>query len=652
MLIETRNSPYAKVYQPDAHDVRWTGGLWKERTDTCATVTLPNIRSLFEDNDPIFHVVENFRIACGDHEGAHHGTPFGDGDFYKWMEGAMYSLLSHPDPALEADLDQYIDLIGRCIQPDGYLSTKQIIGEKNGDISRLSDINDFEVYNFGHLFTSACMYKRITGKNHFLNIAIKAADYLKTMYEEAARTGDVQTAVCPSHYMGLVELYRTTGNKDYLDTAALAIALRDRVKNGTDDNQDRLPLREQKKILGHAVRSTYLYAGVADLFLENGDETLLPVLHRLWENCVNSKLYITGGCGALYNGSSPYGVFRIAGPVHQAFGYEYQLPNVTAYNETCAALGNVFWNMRLFAIEPNAKYLDVIERTMLNVALAAVSLQGDAYFYENTLRRTKGLDYEVVWPLERVQRLTCFCCPPNLARTIAQSSELAYFLAGNTVWFGLYGANTFHYTLANGSSGTLVQETDYPYDGKIMIHFNQVENNAPLTLNLRIPSWFNGGTLTVNDCALPIDAKPCSFMPLHIDDPKSTTVTIDFKFEARLTIAHAKLEEDTNQAAVERGPLVYCIETPDADLETLDDIMLPSNAVFHPVQLDIDGRTITALTTDGIAVHREDFDPDALYQTLPKTSFIRQQIRLIPYFAWDNRGNGEMKIWLPVCYTV
>ena len=314
---------------------------------------------------------------------------------------------------------------------------------------RLGDINEFEVYNMGHLFTSACLYKRITGKENFLDIARKAADFLENMYAEAEKKGEVQTAVCPSHYMGLVEMYRTTGEKKYLDLAHKAIVLRDSVKEGMDDNQDRLPLKEHEKIIGHAVRATYLYAGVADLYAEEGDKEYLDVLHKVWKNMVDTKIYLTGGVGALYNGASPYGDFWNHQLIHQAFGYEYQLPNVTAYNETCASIGLVMWAYRMFLIEPKAEYFDVIERALLNVNLAAVSLDGKKFFYENMLRRAKKLEYKLIWPLTRTEYLISYCCPPNLARMVTQSGEYAYTVSADSVYTGIYGECDAVLTLEN-----------------------------------------------------------------------------------------------------------------------------------------------------------------------------------------------------------
>lgn len=416
MIIDTSKSPYAKVYSVAQENVDWDGGFWRERFDVAADSTVPHIRAMFEDKDPWFHVVENFRVAAGIAEGDHEGTPFGDGDFYKWLEAATYVVAKRRDKKLEEELDDYIELIGKCQQPDGYISTKQIIADRkrtDGDSSRLGDINDFECYNFGHLFTAACTYKRVTGKDAFLKIAIKAAGYLRTMYQGFLDAGEAKTEVCPSHYMGLVELYRTTGDKEFLEIAKMAVAVRDLVKDGSFDNQDATPLRSHKKIMGHCVRSTYLYAGVADLYAETGDEEYRAMLDRVWKNGFMQKTYLNGGNAALYTGNSPYGLFPYLNGakvsfVHQAYGYEYQLPNITAYNETCGALGSIMWNLRMFSLDPKAKYFDLIERTMLNLTIASVSLDGDKYFYENMLRRTEELDYEVIWPRTRVNTMSCF----------------------------------------------------------------------------------------------------------------------------------------------------------------------------------------------------------------------------------------------------
>lgn len=652
MLTNTTKSPYAKVSPLPWNAVNWTDGFWADAVALNTKNTVPHLQSMFEAKD-ISHVLENFRICAGESEGSFDGTVFGDGDFYKWMESAIYSAAKTENQELLQQLDSYIDLIGRAQLPDGYISTKQIIGEReqNG-ISRQGDINDFEVYNFGHLFTTACLHKRVTGKDNFLNIAKKAAAYLDNMYQENARTGEVQTAVCPSHYMGLIEMYRTTEERQYLDLARLSVELRDSVKEGLDDNQDRLPLKQHEKIIGHAVRANYLYAGVADLYLEEGDEDYRCVLDKMWRNLIDQKLYITGGCGALYNGTSPYGNFFVDQKVHQAYGYEYQLPNVTAYNETCASIGNVMWAYRMFQLDPKAEYFDIIERTMLNVNLAAISLDGEKYFYENMLRRAKELPYELIWPLTRSEYILSYCCPPNLARNIAQSSEYAYTVSDNTLWTGMYGANCASVTLPSGTSFQVDQRTTYPYNGKITFSFTKIQG-TDFELNVRIPSWAVSGKIKTADTELTLTAD-CTgtYMTVAVsqDPSHSAVVEVNFDMDARYTIAHPLVEETNNQVAVERGPLVYCIESADSTLSTLDDLLMDLHAEFLPEPFEIKGRNMIALKTDAYCISRADYTPGKLYQPLKYKGLEKTTIRMIPYFAWDNREYGEMRIWMPIAY--
>lgn len=655
MLTNTTHSPYAKVVPLPWNSVRWDPGFWKDAFDNNAKNTVPHLQNMFEAAD-ISHVVENFRICAGKAQGSFGGTDFGDGDFYKWMEAAIYTAAKNDDQELFLKLDAYIDLIGQAQLPDGYISTKQILGERqNNGVKRFGNINDFEVYNFGHLFTAACLHKRITGKDNFLDIAKKAAAYLKTMYEENARTGKVQTAVCPSHYMGLVEMYRTTGDAAYLELAALAVRLRDSVSGGTDDNQDRIPLKEHEKIVGHAVRSNYLYAGVADLCAETGDQEYFQVLKKVWRNLMDSKIYITGGCGALYNGASPYGDFFTHQLVHQAYGYEYQLPNVTAYNETCASIGHVLWAYRMFLQDPKAEYFDAIERSMLNTNLAAVSLEGRRFFYENMLRRAKELKYKLIWPLTRSEYILSYCCPPNLARTIAQSSEYAYAVSDSTLWFGLYGASTAHVALQNGADFTIVQETDYPYDGKILLKICR-HQPVDFKLNLRIPGWLRSGSIALGARRTVLDWQNAStYYTLELTGQDFGAdglcqIEMHLDMPVRYTAAHTMVEENAGQAAVERGPLVYCMETPDVDAASLDDLMLNLNAVFDTASMEINGRHMTALETQVWRLDRSGFDRAALYQELSYTGMEAVRARFIPYFAWDNREFGEMRIWFPVAY--
>ncbi len=672
MLTDTTKSPYAKLTPLKWNDFHWTEGFWKDAVDKCNAATVPHLQKMFEAAD-ISHVVENFRI-CADPKDTRpaHGTSFGDGDFYKWMESATYAAAANHDDKLWEQLEEYVQLIARVQQPDGYLSTHQIIKERNGTGKRLGDINEFEVYNMGHLFTSACIYYRLSGRDSFLKVAKKAADYLGNMYRDAKENDDVQTAVCPSHYMGLIEMYRTTGDKKYLDIARLAIELRDSVKNGMDDNQDRLPLKTHKKIVGHAVRATYLYAGVADLYAEEGDGEYLDMLHRVWDNMVSSKLYITGGIGALYNGASPYGYFFKHNLIHQAFGYEYQLPNITAYNETCASLGLVFWAYRMYLIEPKAEYMDILERAMLNVNLAAVSLDGIYFFYENMLRRTKKLDYRLIWRLRRAKYILSYCCPPNLARTIAESGEYAYTTSEDAVYLGLYGASRAKISLGD-FEGTLIQETSYPYDGKIVLHTENVTKDGALKLMVRIPEWVESGTIQADGKTITLTKDDASSYREVVLPDSSAAVEILFDMPVRFTAAHAKVEECTNSAAVERGPLVYCIESMDADVESLDELLLDiGRADFTPKEYTIKDRSVLSLEGQLFRTNKP-APSDRLYHTLTEPEFQPVNVRMIPYFAWDNRSAeddgsyhvndiktkldtpddmeyDEMKIWLPLLY--
>lgn len=651
MLTDTRRSPYAKVSPLPGLAAEWTDGFWMDCARMCREGMVPQLKRMF-DTSSISHVVENFRICAGDSEGMHAGTPFGDGDFYKWMEAAMYMAALCHDRELLSQLDSYIDLIGRAQQLDGYISTKQILGERSGNgVTRLGDVNDFEVYNFGHLFTAACLYKRLTGKDSFLDIAKKAAGYLEALYDSASKTGEVQTAVCPSHYMGLIELYRTTREERYKDLAKLAVELRDSVTNGTDDNQDRTALKQHEKIVGHAVRANYLYAGVADLYAETGDPEYFSMLHRVWDSLVNTKLYITGGCGALYNGVSPYGNFWKDQKIHQAYGYEYQLPNITAYNETCGVIGGIMWAYRMFLIEPKAEYMDMIERMLLNASMAGVSLDGKRFFYENMLRRTKELPYKLAWPLTRTEYITSYCCPPNLTRLLAQSEEYAYTVSGDTLWTGIYGNSQTKVKLDCGAEFTVLQGTEYPYDGTIRFTFADVVNDVPWNLNLRIPAWAESGSIRQNGQETKLGQEDSgTYLTVRVDSTREMEIVLHLSMPVRLTAANAMVEETANQAAVERGPLVYCLETPDVEADTLDDLLISPAAEFKPTDFEIGGRKMTALETELYCFDSAGEQKASLYHTIRSTSCHKVKARLIPYFAWDNRAFGEMRIWLPVAY--
>ncbi|HEY1379157.1 MAG TPA: beta-L-arabinofuranosidase domain-containing protein, partial [Gemmataceae bacterium] len=490
---EPSASPHAAVRPVTAGEVRWTGGFWKDRFDACRTATLPHLWRVMSGTE-YSQFLENFRVAAGRAEGRHRGAVFNDGELYKWVEAASAVYAATRDPALLPPLDEAVAAIRAAQRPDGYLHTKIQTRQRQGDpeAQEFRDPLQFEAYNLGHLMTAACVHHRATGKPDLLDAARKAADYLDRLSQNA--TPDfARSAVCPSHYMGLVELYRETREPRYLKLAERLVALRDTVHGGTDDNQDRIPLRRQTKAVGHAVRANYLYAGVADLVLETGDPTLRPPLTAVWDDVVATKLSVTGGCGALYDGASPDGAAdqKSIARVHQAYGRDYQIPNATAHNETCAAVGLALWSWRMLQLTGGAKHADMLERVLYNAAPAGVSLDGTRFFYTNPLRLSDPPPADLRWPRERRPFLSSFCCPPNLARTIAESAGYAYGKSDRGVWVHLYGASELTTDLPGGGRLTLTQATDYPWDGRVRLTI-AVDRPATFSLFLRIPTWAAG----------------------------------------------------------------------------------------------------------------------------------------------------------------
>ena len=366
-LVNTSKSPYAKLIPVDMDAVRWTGGFWGRWFDISKDTMAMNMLNVYK-NDTLCHGFRNFEIAAGFAQGRHRGAPFHDGDFYKTLEAVISVYALTKDARLYNELERIIEIIAAAQRSDGYIHTPTIIKHRNnpGSVKEFEDRMNFETYNMGHLMTAACLHYRVTGQTIFLDIAKKATDFL-VAYHENATAEQARNAICPSHYMGLVEMYRTTGNKKYLALAEEMIDSRGLIKNGEDQNQDRIPFRLQREAVGHAVRGNYLYAGVADLYLETGEDSLMMALKSIWQDVVSKKLYITGGCGALYDGVSPNGTSydpKEIQQVHQAYGQAYQLPNITAHNETCANIGNVLWNYRMLLATGDTSYADILELTM------------------------------------------------------------------------------------------------------------------------------------------------------------------------------------------------------------------------------------------------------------------------------------------------
>jgi DUF1680 family protein len=646
-VVDDSSSPSAKVQTVGLNEAKWTHGFWADRFELCRTQMIPQMGQLMEGTN-YSQFFRNFQIAAGEVAGNHQGATFNDGDFYKWIEGASATLAVITNVTLSKHLDEIISVIARAQETNGYIDTWVQFHQRAHDTNGIPFSNpvNFEMYNFGQLMTAACIHYRATGKTNFLAIACRAADFLCNEFKNPT-PALANNLICPSHYMGIVELYRTTHAPRYLELAKKFIAMRDLVKDGGDDNQDRIPLALQTEAEGHAVRANYFYAGAADLFLEDGDKNLFGPLTQIWTNAVSKKMYITGGCGALYDGASPDGskdqphITR----VHQAYGRNYQLPNTTAYNETCANIGNVFWNWRMFLATGDAKFMDVVELTLYNSVLSGGGLDGTNFFYTNPLRVTDPMPVQLRWSRTRKPFYSSFCCPPNLVRTIAESADYAYAKSGDSIFVNLYGASDLKTTLPNRERVELSQETEYPWNGRIRI---KILYGGKFSLKLRIPNWANGASARVNDSPTDFSPRPESYLEIKRTWKPGDFVDLDLPMPPRLMQANPLVEEDLNQIAVQRGPVVYCLESPDLPLGVkISDVFIPSNLKLTARydQRLLDG--IVVLEGECLARTSKNWSEN-LYREFSPEQFRPFKAKFIPYSVWQNRGPSEMSVWLQV----
>ncbi|ATC63333.1 ATP-binding protein [Nibricoccus aquaticus] len=666
-LIDTTKSPHAAMYMTDLADVRWTTGLWAERFEACRTTMIPHMWSIFKD-DYESHAWSNFLVAAGmgagrDGKKQFHGPPFNDGDFLKWVEALVQVYAVTKDPAIDKQLDEIITVVAKAQREDGYLHTQKIIPQRQGltgaTAKEFEDREHFETYNMGHLITTACIHYRVTGKTNFLDCARKAADYIdnlcKTVPKDLAKN-----AICPSHYMAVIELYRVTREPRYLELGKQLIEIRSLFsgKEGSDQNQDRTAFRETFEAVGHAVRANYLYAGVADVVAEDGDKTLFKPLEKISEDIATQKLYITGMTGAIYDAASPDGAHHTLHPqiktIHQAYGRDYQLPNITAYNETCATIGYGMWIWRMLTLTGDAQYADLFEQTLYNGILPGISLEGKHYFYVNPLRT----DSEYKWPLRwsrtrQPNYKASFCCPPNIVRTIAEAHNYAYTLSENSLWVQLYAANTLDTKWTDGARIKLRQETDYPYDGAVKITIDEAPAKD-IALKLRIPGWLHkeAATLKVNGTPVSATLKPGSFAEVKRTWKAGDVVTLDLAFKPVLLEANPLVEETVNQVTVKYGPLVYCLEAADLPKGVrLADVVLsldPKHRQFTPKAEKIVNANLTTFTVPAFQLQRDEWKPDQLYREVGAATLKAIDVKFVPYFAWDNRGTGDMSVWVPV----
>ena len=657
-LVDTSDSPRAVMYMVDMDDVRWEGGLWGERFEVLKDSMIPYMWEIFQDEEES-HAWANFLVAAGlddGRDGHHHGPPFNDGDMLKWFEGLANVYALTKDPEIDALMDRIIHVVGLAQREDGYLHTQNIIPERQGRTraAQFLDRYHFETYNMGHLMTTACVHFRATGKTSMLKLAEKAADYLYNFYKTSSPEL-ARNAICPSHYMGVVELYRVTREPRYLELAEQLIEIRDLVEDGTDHNQDRLPFREQTEAVGHAVRANYLYAGVADVYAESGDETLFQTLETLADDVAEQKLYITGMTGALYDGASPYGSWdhHNIETVHQAYGIDYQLPNKTAYNESCATIGYGLWNWRMFTLTGEARYADLLENTLYNGVLPAISLDGTHYFYVNALQKVDAFDHPLRWSRTREPNIPLsFCCPPNVVRTIAQVQNYVYSLSGEALWVNLYGGSTLDTELGDGGRLRLRQETDYPWDGVVTLKIQEAPEK-PFTVKVRIPGWTAGGnvSLKVNGERVEGPVEPGTYHSLERAWKAGDTIVLDLPVKPTFWEANPLVEETRNQVAVKYGPLVYCLESVDlpAGVNILDlALSLERGSEISTQQDRIGNASVLSLTIPALRLPQSDWNRETLYRPIPLTGPEIVQTRWIPYYAWGNRGDHDMTVWIPL----
>ena len=616
--------------------------FWLPRIEANRTVTIPTSFARCENTGR----VKNFEMAATRTGSFCTKFPFDDTDIYKTIEGASYSLAVHPDPKLQAYVDSLITIVGKAQEPDGYLYTARTIDPLHphpwSGLERWVKENELshELYNSGHMFEAASAHFLATGERNFLDIALKNADLLVKTF------GPGKRHVAPGHEiveMGLVRLYRITGKKDYLDLAKFFIDERGHRaydRNSTDEWkngmywQDDQPVTNQPEAEGHAVRAMYLYSGIADVAALTGDKAYVEAIDRIWNNMVSKKTYVQGGIGAVPNG--------------ERFGADYELPNATAYNETCAAIGEVFWNQRMFLLHGDSKYIDLLEKVLYNGLISGVGLDGKSFFYSNAMQVTGGFTHPALEPA-RSGWFECSCCPTNLARFLPSLPGYIYARKGNSVFVNLFiaGSATVH---LNSNNIKITQENNYPWSGLLKMTVNP-EHTDNFKVLVRIPGWTQSSAIPSNlyafadKSAAPVRIKingvPVNYQIMSgyaVIERKWATadiVEVNLPMKVREVIANKALTDDNNKVALQRGPIIYCGEWKDNDGK-VSNLIIPAKSVFNArFEPDLLGG-VTALK--GKALRRV----DSLINTAEKAEFTA-----IPYYSWANRGKGEMRVWFP-----
>ena len=612
------------------------GTFWGQRLEASRKVTIPLAFSKCEEtgrytnfSNAAQHMKDPSKVFKVS------GYSFDDTDPYKTIEGASYILQTYPDKQLVQYIDSVLDVIASAQEPDGYLYTSRTQNPKEphewaGD-KRWTKEEDLshELYNLGHMVEGAIAHYQATGSRKFLDIAIRYADCV--CREVGPNPG--QACVVPGHQiaeMALAKLYLVTGNKKYLDEAKFFLDYRGKTTIVHDYSQAHKPVIEQDEAVGHAVRAAYMYAGMADVAALTGDKDYIKAIDAIWDNIVTKKLYITGGIGATNNG--------------EAFGANYELPNMSAYCETCAAIGNVYVNYRLFLLHGESKYYDVLERTLYNGLISGVSLEGNGFFYPNPLE-SMGQHQRQAW-------FGCACCPSNICRFIPSLPGYIYAVKGKDVYLNLFLSNSATLDVA-GKKLALTQKTEYPWNGETVLTIDK-NTVGEFNLKVRIPGWLRnkvvpsdlyqytdgkrlGYSFIINGVTVPLLISEDGYVNIERKWKKGDEVIICFDMEPRVVRANNKVAADRGKVSVERGPLVYCAEHPDNNFDIMG-ALINQEPTFTIGKGEIAGTPVQTLITD---VQTLSFNKQG------KLEVHDQILTLIPYYAWCHRGSGKMRVWLP-----
>ncbi len=631
-ILFVDKSPYAKLHNIPVHAVTITQGFWGSRREINVDRSIPSMEKLLEANGRM----NNYLRLVGKSDARQEGPVYSDSDVYKWLEAVGFALQSGDRPELRAQADKIIKEVVAVQESSGYLNTYYVEDRAKQRMEPNTQRVGHELYNLGHMIQGAIAFYRATGDRTLLDASIRFVDnYLLSNFGPGADKKPIFSGH-PEIELALIELYRTTGDKRYLTLAGYILQGDDRIKFNPDAYVYHFcgkPFTSRRHLEGHAVRAMYACCGVTDYYIETGDESYLKTLNVLWNDLVTSQMYVTGGVGARSDG--------------EAFGDSFELPNFTAYGESCAAIGNMMWNWRLLTATGDAKYADVIERALYNGINSGMSLDGTLYCYRNPL----GFDPSGG---DRIRNpwYDTTCCPPNLERTFASLPGYFYSTSKDGIYLHLYDNSQLDWHLEDGTGLKVVQKTNYPWDGAVEITVAPAKPTE-FSFCLRVPGWSAGTQVTINGQAVPA-ATAGQYLPLRRRWSSGDTIGVKFNMAPQVIEANTRVVDDYGRAAVQRGPLVYCLEQLDQpEGVRLYDVSLDlrakgSSQFQEQFQSDLLGG-IVVLTHSGAATARTASDNQLYYSYSPKPIEDRPvELRFIPYYAWANRAPTPMQVWTPV----